>query len=632
VCGLVGFTRDRTQLAEADAAIVRRMLAPIAYRGPDAESVHVRGAIAVGHLRLAVVDLAGGRQPRVDDATGDALIFNGEIYGYKALAAQLSSAGVELLDQSDTEVLFRLLQRNGVPATLEKIDGMFAFAFFEGRTGKLHLVRDRFGEKPLYYAERDGTLIFASEPRAVLSHPLARALPVNASAIATYLAFEYLPGTRSLRTGLCKLAAGHRLIFMPGGRAETVCYWRPDPDESGAARTNENEAARLERLETLLDSAVRDRLVADVPVGVFLSGGVDSSLIAAYVAKHTPGLTAFTVSMPQENYDEAPAAMALANSLGLDHEVITLDDAALLQAFDSVTARMDEPLADSSLLATWIVSRAARSRVTVALGGDGADELFAGYINFPTNRLASLLARVPPAAGRALRALLSAIPHDNSYMSTDFLLRQISLGFGVDPSRQWAACMAPFAQEELNRLWQPDARVVPDDPIGESLQARGEKPWSTSELSYLFATTYLPEDILQKVDRASMYVSLEVRTPFLGRAFAEYALSLPGRDKLNGFKTKHLLKKLALRHLPRETVERKKHGFAIPLGRLLRGRLREAVGEALLGQASLLRQWFQRDMIEDLWTQHQSGTRDHRKKIWTLFCLSTALTNTASVS
>jgi asparagine synthase (glutamine-hydrolysing) len=618
-----------------DAALVRRMLDAIAYRGPDATGIHVDRGVAFGHLRLAIVDLEGGLQPRVDEATGDALIFNGEIYGYRALAAELAAAGVNLVDRSDTEVLFRLLQREGVPSTLEKIDGMFAFAYVEGRTGRLHLVRDRFGEKPLYYLERNGTLVFGSEPRAVLQHPLTRDLPVDCGAVAAYLAFEYLPGTRSLRRGLCKLPAGHCLSFAVGGPIEVACYWRPNPDECGTARGGETEDERVERLDALLDATVRDRLVADVPVGVFLSGGIDSSLIAAFVGKHAPGLTAFTVSMPDASYDETPAAISLANSLGLEHETITLDDAALIEAFEAITSRMDEPLADASLLPSWIVSRAARQRVTVALGGDGADELFAGYINFPANRLAGLLEFVPAALGRGFRRLLAAIPHNASYMSTDFLLRQLSHGFGVRPQRQWAACMAPFAPEEIDALWRPEARELATaasyDPIGTQIAARGDRQWSTSELINLFATTYLPEDILHKVDRASMYVSLEVRAPYLGRAFAEYAMSLPARDKLNGFETKYLFKKLARRHLPRETVERKKHGFAVPLSRLLRGPLKAPVGEALLGEASPLCEWFHRNTVAELWDQHQSGARDHRKKLWTLFCLTTAVLNTNSV-
>jgi asparagine synthase (glutamine-hydrolysing) len=612
------------------------MLAAIAYRGPDGSGTHVDGPIAFGHLRLAIVDLDGGRQPRVDPTTGDALVFNGEIYGYAALAAELAGAGVSLTDRSDTEVLFRLLQRFGVAATLEKIDGMFAFAYFDGQNRRLHLVRDRFGEKPLYYLESGGTLIFASEPRALLAHPMARALPVDPGAIAVYIAFEYLPGTRSLREGVRKLPPGHRLAAVPGHPSEVSCYWQPDPDEDGSASRHETERERLDRLDALLDASVKERLVADVPVGVFLSGGIDSSLVAAFVARHAPGLRAFTVSMPEASYDETPAAAALARALGLAHEVIPLDDTALTAAFDAVMRWMDEPLADASLLPTWVVTRAARKRVTVALGGDGADELFAGYINFPANRAAPFLEAVPVFAGRAARAALSLLPHTSGYMSKDFLARQLTHGFGLDPARQWAACMSPFAPEELDELWLPDARRVAEsaaeDAIAARLALRGKRPWSLSELSYLFATTYLPEDILQKVDRASMYVSLEVRAPYLGRAFAEYAMSLPVRDKLYGLTTKWLLKRLALRYLPREIVERRKHGFAVPLSRLLRGPLKARVGETLVAGGSPLYDWFRRETVERLWNEHQAAVRDHRKRIWALFCLATAMRNTAPSS
>lgn len=630
MCGIVGFSRDPGRPLAEDAAIIRAMLLPIAHRGPDGEGVHVAGPIAFGHLRLAIIDLNGGRQPRVDPATGDALVFNGEIYGYAALAAQLAADGVALEDNSDTEVLFRLLQRCGIEKTLETIDGMFAFAYYEGATRRLYLARDRFGEKPLYYLERAGTIVFGSEPAAVLSHPVSRALPVDLGAVATYLAFEYLPGSRSLRAGLSKLPPGHYLVHAPEGGARVTPYWRPDPDERGGARADASEAEKLDRLDALMDDGVRARLVADVPVGVFLSGGIDSSLVAAYVARHAPGLTAFTVQMPEASYDETPAARALARALGLAHEVIALDETALLAAFSAVIARMDEPFADASLLPTWALARATRERVTVALGGDGADELFAGYVSFKANRAARALALLPRGLGRLMRSLLARLPQRSGYMSADFLLRQLSQGFGVEPARQWAACMAPFAHEELDLLWLPEARAAAasDDVIGTLITARGGRPWSTAELIHLFSHTYLPDDILHKVDRASMYVSLEVRAPYLGRSFAEYAMSLPSRDKIRGLRTKYLFRKLALRHLPREIVERRKHGFAVPLGRMLRGPLKEPVGDAILGEASPLGDWFRRETIERLWREHQSGSRDHRKKIWTLFCLATAVENT----
>jgi asparagine synthase (glutamine-hydrolysing) len=633
VCGIVGFTRDPARPLALDAAILRGMLAPISHRGPDQSGIHVEERIAFGHLRLAIVDLEGGRQPRVDAATGDALVFNGEIYGFGALAAELTNDGVNLADRSDTEVLFRLLQRRGVAATLEKIDGMFAFAYYEGRSGRLYLARDRFGEKPLYFLERGGALLFGSEPQAVLAHPLSKDVPVALGAVATFLAFEYLPGSQSLRQGLRKLPPGHLLTSFQG-RIELHCYWHPDPDDAGKARAAESEDERLDRLEAILDKTVRDRLIADVPVGVFLSGGVDSSLVAALVARHAPGLTAITVAMQEVSYDETPAARALAGRLGLVHEIVPLDDASLIESFDALARRMDEPMADSSLLPTHALCRLARQRVKVALGGDGADELFAGYVNFPANRFARGLAQVPSWVGRAARGLLSAFPHNSSYMSLDFLLRQLSQGVGLEPARQWVACMAPFAPEELEQLWLPDALAAAatstEDPVAELLARRAPRRWSTAELIHLFATTYLPENILQKVDRGSMFASLEVRTPYLGRAFAEYAMSLPSTDKIRGFSTKYLLKKLALRYVPRDIVERPKHGFAVPLARLLRGPLRERIADVMLASNGPLSHWFRHEMIERLWLEHQTGRRDHRKKIWTLFTLATAVRNTAT--
>jgi asparagine synthase (glutamine-hydrolysing) len=344
LCGFAGFLRDPHQPRAEDKAVLRAMLAPIAIavrmrRNPCRRPHRLRPSPPRHHRSH------GGHQPRIDPLTGDALIYNGEIYGFAALAAELVAAG----SISSTVAIPRCCSACSSGTAWrdpEKIDGMFTFAFYEAKTGNLHLARDRFGEKPLYYAEPNGTFVFASEPRAVLAHPACRDLPVDPGAVASFLAFEYLPGQNGLRRGLKKLPAGHVLTHAKG-RSEIRCYWRPNPDEDGAARVGESEGQRLERLEGLLDAGVRDRLIADVPVGVFLSGGIDSSLIAAFVARHAPGLTALTVAVPGASYDETPAAKALARSLGLTHEVVALDEPALLDAFQAVTAQMDEPLADS---------------------------------------------------------------------------------------------------------------------------------------------------------------------------------------------------------------------------------------------------------------------------------------------
>src|SRR5258708_23797932 len=324
MCGLAGFTGPG-----ADApAIVRRMIAALAHRGPDGNGEFTDARIALGHNRLAVIDLAGGAQPRVDAASGDALIFKGEICGYRGLAAELRNDGVELCDRSDTEVLFQMLRRSGVRQTLAAIDGMFAFAFRDGKSGTLYLARDRFGEKPLFYGLAGGALVFASELSALRRHPAFRHSGIDRAAAFQFLTYEYLPGDRSGREGIRKLPPGHLLSFADG-RIAVEPYWRPP---SGKQRgTSEGDA--LARLEQLLDESVRERLVADVPVGIFLSGGVDSGLIAALASRHAAAITALTVQMPELCFHETPHAVKVASHLGIRHEIVELGRGDLLHAF-----------------------------------------------------------------------------------------------------------------------------------------------------------------------------------------------------------------------------------------------------------------------------------------------------------
>src|SRR5262245_14450110 len=589
MCGIAGFTLGG-RAGAAPSAVIADMLAAIANRGPDDSGIHVDRGVAFGHLRLTIVDPVGGRQPRVDKLTGDALVFNGEIYGYKALQDELAAAGVNLVDRSDTEVLFRMLQRDGLEATLERVDGQFAFAFLEGRSGRIHLARDRFGEKPLFWGIRDGRLAFASEPRALRRHPDWADAPVDPGAVATFLDFEYLPADRALRAGMRKLQPGHALTFE-NGAARVWPFWRPKPNRDAAA-AEPDETARIDRLDALLRQSVRDRLVADVPVGVFLSGGIDSSMVAVVAAQESPGITAFTVQMPDEDYDETPAARLLAQRHGMRHTVLPFDDAAAVEALAAVRRRIDDPLADSSLLPSWVLSRAARTGMKVALGGDGADELFAGYVSFKALPWMRAMAALPPALGRAARAALAPLARGAGYMGFGFKATHVSQGFGLAPEHQWHAWMAPFAPEDLDRLWRPEARAAAEaakiDALAALLESDTGGRFDAARLLLLFTGTYLPEDILAKVDRASMDHGLEVRAPYLARGFAEYALSLPASDKISGLETKRLFRKLARRHLPAEIVDRRKHGFAAPMARLLRGALAEPVAASILGASSPL--------------------------------------------
>jgi asparagine synthase (glutamine-hydrolysing) len=616
MCGLAGFTAPGVDAP----AIVRRMTASLAHRGPDGSGEFIDAGIALGHRRLAIIDLAGGAQPRVETASGDALIFNGEIYGYRDLAAALRASGVELCDRSDTEVLFQMLRRSGVRQTLAAIDGMFAFAFRDGKSGTLYLARDRFGEKPLFYGLAGGALVFASELSALRRHPAFRHSGIDRAAAFQFLTYEYLPGDRSGREGIRKLPPGHLLSFADGRIAVEPYYSPPSGEQRG---TSEGDA--LARLEQLLDESVRERLVADVPVGIFLSGGVDSGLIAALASRHAAAITAFTVKMPELSFDETPHAVKVASHLGIRHEIVELGRGDLVDAFAAVSERLDEPLADSSLLPTYLVCRAARRSMTVALGGDGADELFAGYPNFAAQRAAPLMRHLPAAIGAFARRGLALAPASREYMSLRFRLGQLTQGFGLSEDHQSFLWMAPFVADEKLALWREEA--LPDRPAGttfapiDELVRRGLPAGRLQRLLQLFLQTYLPEDILVKTDRAAMMNSLEVRAPFLARSVAEFAISLPGEWKLKGLRSKYLLKKLAARLVPADTVYRRKHGFALPLADLLRTLFFAPVQARLLDPGNPVAAWFKAPVIERLLAEHRSGRRDHAKKLWTLYIL-----------
>jgi len=622
MCGLAGFTAPGPEARRVLAA----MNGALAHRGPDGNGMFVDPTIALGHTRLAIIDLVGGAQPRIDEASGDALIFNGEVYGYRALADELREAGIALRDRSDTEVLFQLIRRDGVRRAVARIDGMFAFAFRDGASGALHLVRDRFGEKPLYYGLARGRLVFASEVGALKCHPDFRDTAPDRLAAYSFLLFEYLPGTLSGWTGIEKIEPGTILTFRDG-QISRERYWRPSVDRGavdGGTPYTVDEAEAAEQLGALLLASVRRRIVADVPVGVFLSGGIDSSLITALAMQAAPDLTAFTVRVGGASFDETPHAIAAAQHIGVRHEIVELGPADLVEAFDAIGDKLGEPLGDSSLLPSYLVCRAARRLMTVALGGDGADELFAGYPNFALQRLAPALRLVPLAAGNWLGRAVAALPDGEGYMNRRFLLRQLSHGIGAPTARQSFLWMAPFGPSEMEGLWRRAA--LPQDALAGAFAPIDRHAAEAAGLSavdlllYLLLVTYLPEDILTKTDRASMFNSLEVRAPFLDREVAEYAGALPTRLKLAGRRGKIVLKRLAAQYLPGSIVERKKHGFAVPIGSLIRTLFWERCADLLLSRTNPAAEWFERSAIERLLREHQAG-HDHGKKLWALTML-----------
>lgn len=613
LCGIAGFTSPDDY--NDPQKIIHNMLSTIIHRGPDNQGVSIDNNYALGHVRLAIVDLSGGLQPRIDNTQKQAaLVFNGEIYGYKHLALQLEKKGIYLQDSSDTEVLFNLLKHQGIDKTLEQIDGMFAFAYKEHE--RIILVRDRFGEKPLFYGIHNNRLVFASEIKAILQHPLYQSSCLDPTAISQYLTLEYLPGDLTGYKGIYKLLPGHVLVFEKG-QAKIQHYWKPKLTHN----RSETETEKTTKIETLLTASVEQRLVADVPVGVFLSGGLDSSLIAAFVAQLTSSVSAYTIKMPHNSFDETFYAKRIAKHLGMPINVIELESNHLLDALDTIDNKLDEPFSDSSLLPTYMLCKAASQSVTVALGGDGADELFAGYPNFIAQKFASLMHCFPEYSGTLLRYLLNLLPKTTHYMNIGFRLKQLSYGFGQHPGMQTYHWMSAFSINEQSRLWKPNKDIHFNlfSPYFQQLNSEIKSDNNVERLLYLLMATYLPDDILTKMDRASMYNSLEVRSPFLSKDFAEYVFSLNINDKLNGFETKYMLKKMAEKHLPRDIIYRKKHGFGLPITELIRGLFKEKFASVLLSAENPLMDWFVEDEINRYWKEHQSKKRDHGKKLLTLY-------------
>ena len=459
-------------------------------------------------------------------------------------------------------------------------------------------------------SKRCGSIRYARPPKS------------DVEAIGQYLAFDYVPAPRTGFAGIQKLLPG-RILEFDHGQIRNEAYWdlpAGDPAQSTAEMpATEDEA--VDRLDGLLRHSIKARLVADVPVGVFLSGGIDSALIAAIAADYAPGISAYTIKMPGDGYDETPFAARVANQFGLRHEVRTLTDADVLHALDRVEAKQDEPFADPSIVPTYLLCETAAHGVKVALGGDGGDELFAGYINFQARKAAAVMAHLPALTGIALRKALSVLPPSDRYMALPFKLAQLSQGFGQSEYMQSFLWMAPFDADARRALLrdhtpiQQSLRPVTD--WVEQHSARGP----VDRLQRLFSAFYLPDDILTKVDRASMYNSLEVRAPYLSEDIAGFAFVMPERWRVNGYTTKYLLRRLAARYLPEDVVARRKHGFAIPVSGLMRGPLRERVGDVVLDAANPIADLFDRTEIERMLSAHMDRREDHRKRLWSLYCL-----------
>jgi asparagine synthase (glutamine-hydrolysing) len=615
MCGIAGFaalSADRP----LDAADVRAMLDRVAHRGPDDEGVWTAPGVVLGHRRLAIIDVAGGHQPLFGERASTAIVGNGEVYNFRELRRELEALGHHWRSHSDTEVAAHAYDAWGVDF-LQRLDGMFAIALWDGARRRLVLARDRLGEKPLYWTVADGLLIFGSELTAVLAHPAVRP-EIDPAALSTYLALEYVPAPATILRGVSKLEAGTVLV-LEQGRVAVRPWWQLVP-HAMAETLPYAEAVR--ELRRRLEHAVRSRLVSDVPLGIFLSGGIDSSAIAALAAKQG-ALETFSIGFDEASFDESAYAREVALRIGSHHHEHVVRGSEMPELVPALGRLLDEPLGDASILPTSVLSRFARERVTVALGGDGGDELFAGYPMHQAQRVASWARLLPAALHRALDAAAATLPVSHGNFALGFRVRSFLRGSAAQPPLNHALWMSSFSPAEQRTLLEPDVLAAAGQADGAL--AAFERAWAASagapllaRATHLDAVTYLPNDILMKVDRASMAVALEVRAPFLARDVVEFAFAQPDGYRMRGLTGKRMLRDAVRDLLPERVLARPKKGFGMPVAAWLNGPLRP-LAEDMLGGTRLEREgWFRPGTVARMLREHYAGDADHRKPLWTL--------------
>jgi asparagine synthase (glutamine-hydrolysing) len=615
------------------ARIAERMARTLAHRGPDDSGVwtDAKAGVAIAHRRLAIIDPSpAGAQPIISADGRCVLAYNGALYNAPELAAELRGRGVRFRGHSDTEVLVEACAAWGVEQAIARLNGMFAFAVWDTVDRRLVLARDRLGIKPLYWAHRDGVLLFASELRAIEAHG-GWAWTLRRASIAEYLRYGYVPAPDTIYDGIAKLEPGCRVSWRPGTAPTIERYWDMRAVVRGGLddRFEGSEEEATDRLEALLADAVRRQMISDVPIGCFLSGGIDSSVVTALMQESsTQPVRTFSVGFREAEFDEAGHAREVARRIGTAHTEITVDYAAALDSIPLLATWYDEPFADSSQIPTRIVAQLAREHVKVALSGDGGDELFGGYnryfwsdtilrtmrvLPYPLRRTAAAICRgVPSAAAEACGAML---PRG---------LRPARIG---EKTRKLAEILELVDEDEVYRRlvsqW-PDPQTAMGDELRPFPAARRLADVAIDPIERMQAldsVTYLPDDILTKVDRATMSVGLEARVPLLDHRVVEFAWRLPPALKVQGKTGKLPLRRILYRRLPRALVDRPKQGFAIPLAQWLRGPLRPWAEELLAEHRLRATGFLDPRVVRARWSEHVAATRDWSAAIWTVLVL-----------
>lgn len=624
MCGIYGYLSPTGTI---DPTILRRMGHPLKHRGPDDEGEVILDSelsVGLGHKRLSIIDLSpAGKQPMANEDETIWITFNGEIYNFREIRKELEGKGHKFRSHSDTEVIVHLYEELGTKC-LERLNGMFAFALWDAKQKSLFLARDRTGKKPLHYCVHRGHFLFASEIKALLQHPLV-SREIDFKSLNKYLAYEYVPAPNSIFKAIKKLEPGYCLLFR-GGAAVTSQYWDiPMEDYPISDRT---EAQYIDELKELLERAVTARLeAADVPVGLFVSGGLDSGVVAAIARKAKETLECFSIGFEEASFDESRYAQQVARSLGIKHHLKVFRAQEMLHMVERLPEILDEPLADPSILPLYLLSQFAAEHMKVVLSGDGGDELFAGYQTYQAHKLVTFYDALPGFVKESVKAFAFRLPVSHKYLSLDFKIKQFLKGVGVSSEVRFFLWRGAFSNAERHALLRPEVRLeLQNENAYEEIYRYVRKSGLTKELErilYLSMKLYLQDNNLVTVDRASMANGLEVRSPLLDRDVVDFVCRLPMEYKLNGLKTKYILKKVAEELLPRNVVYRKKKGFGVPLAKWLTGELREFMLD-YLSQERIERQGiFHYPCVSQLINEQLTMKKDNRELLWTLLVFQT---------
>ena len=642
MCGICGEWYVDPSSERVEAQELYRMNATLRHRGPDGQGIYLHGArggsllnpddhgalersrgrVGLAHRRLSVIDLATGSQPMTNEDGSIWVVLNGEIYNFRELRAELEACGHFFSTRSDTEVLLHLYEQHGEECA-RWLNGMFAFALWDERRERILLARDQFGIKPLFYTWNGRRLLFASELKALAVAFAER--QVDYQALHDYLSLNYVPGPRTIYRDICKLQAGHLLIGDRNG-ISLRRYWDAPFAAERSARTQLTSTEELagELLERLR-RAVRAQMVSDVPLGVFLSGGLDSSTLVALASEVSDRpVRTFSIGFKDPSYNELEEARLVASRFGTEHTDLVLNGDAR-ELVPELVRSFDEPFADSSAIPTYYVSQLARSRVTVALGGDGGDEIFAGYHTYVAAKLAQRYRRLPRIVRRRLVSpLVHLLPSSEAKVSVDYMAKRFVTGAELPEERAHFSWKEIFTEDAKAQLYaDPRSRETADsfETFAGHFAQCGQREL-LDRLQYVDIKVYLPDDILVKVDRMSMAHSLEVRVPFLDLDIVEFAASLPSAARVNGWTKKFILKQAVKRLLPDQIINGRKRGFNVPLAGWMRRELRELVHDYLAPAVIERQGWFKPQAVAELVRRHQSGTIDYGRNLWALLILA----------